>query len=78
MPLTLKPQYRWRDGHFQELIQNLDNVLSMPSKGTYVAVWNDFTQTYEFGESTGRRFDRRCADALPGGFRAALLLLGVS
>lgn len=74
----LKPQYRWKDGHFQELPQTIENVSSMPIKGTYVAIWNGFNQKYEFGESDGLRINRVWdKDHLPDGFRSGLLLMGV-
>lgn len=74
-----KPQYRWRDGHFQELVHDIDNVLSLPSKGTCIACWNDFESKWEFGISTGTRIDRFWhIGAVPNEFRTYLLLMGVS
>ena len=74
-----KPQYRWRDGHFYELRHDLTNVLHTPVRDTYVVVWNDFTQKYEWGLSNGRVIERVWDFThLPAEFRAHLLLLGVS
>ena len=78
--LELKPQYRYyEDGHFQELEQSIENVLSLPGKGVWIAVWNVMEERYEFGQSTGVRIERRWdITHLPEGFRAGLLLMGVS
>jgi hypothetical protein len=74
----LNPQYRWLDGHFQELTQTIDNVLYMLLKDTYVVVWNDFNQKYDWGISNGRHIERVWDfDHLPAEFRVHLLLLGV-
>jgi hypothetical protein len=80
MPFTFKPQYRWREcGEFMELQQTLDNVLTMPPRNTWVAVWNDFENRYEYGWSTGHKIERVWdSDHLPEPFKAGLLLVGLS
>jgi len=76
-PVGPRPQYRWRDGHFQEL-QHTTNALQVPVKDTYVVVWNDFTAKWEHGISNGRHIERVWDfDHLPAEFKVHLLLLGV-
>lgn len=78
--LGIKPQYLYyADGHFEEREQSFDNVVSLPGKGVWIAVWNVFQEKYEFGQSTGVRIERVWdIEHLPGGFRTYLLLMGVT
>jgi len=78
-PIGRMPQYRYyEDGTFEQVVHDWEHVVRLPSRGTYLAVWNDFDQRWEFAISTGTRTDRVWDSThLPAPFRAGLLLAGV-
>lgn len=70
-----KPVYTWCNG----IPAKLDvGVMPRHHRGMVCACWNDFTEKWEFGEFTGYRWDTiHNKDAVPGAFRAYLLVMEV-
>ena len=70
-----KGVHLWRDGKGIELEPG---VMPAANTGSICACWNDLTGKWEFGIYGGFMWVTIKYDTLPGGFKAYLLIVGVS
>lgn len=75
---THPPLYRYSFGNVDALAHTHGERFKVGAKGVQVAVFNGYTQKWEFGISDGRSYDKVSIDKLDPEFQMHLLIMGVS
>lgn len=71
------PQYRYYEGRMWEVNQLMERLLAQGEPGTWIAVYNEGYDRWEFGFQTELSWARKPYRDIPEPFKAGLLLVGV-